>query len=375
MLHLRTFPPCLLIFLISHLQTALASTDLQVRSNLNTGPNGSTFLWLPQDEYSGSSFFDRWDFFTDDDPTHGIVKLRISYTTKEDAFATGLAFVRGDGTVIMQGDNTTQLNQGVPRRSVRISSKAQYNGGLFILDLDKAPWGCGIWPAFWTLGAGNWPYTGEVDIIEGVHDNEHNQVAFHTAPGCLLNPNATFTGTVVTRDGQNSTQCNGLINDNSGCAIVEWSRASYGPFFDSQGGGVFAMKWDDEGIAVWSFYRQAIPTDINQGSPDPSKWGPPVAALDPAGCDINQYFANHSIIFDITFCGDWAGNSYASTTCPGTCEQRLMDPNNFVVSLLFCMPLDYKLILTECDMDYQQPESVQEAVIDWDGYRQGLPEV
>jgi len=25
--------------------------------------------------------------------------------------------------------------------------------------------------------------TGEVDIIEGVHDNEHNQVTFHTAPG------------------------------------------------------------------------------------------------------------------------------------------------------------------------------------------------
>ena len=23
---------------------------------------------------------------------------------------------------------------------------------------------------------------GEVDIIEGVHDNEHNQVAYHTAP-------------------------------------------------------------------------------------------------------------------------------------------------------------------------------------------------
>jgi len=27
------------------------------------------------------------------------------------------------------------------------------------------------------------PKTGEVDIIEGVHDNEHNQVTFHTAPG------------------------------------------------------------------------------------------------------------------------------------------------------------------------------------------------
>lgn len=27
---------------------------------------------------------------------------------------------------------------------------------------------------------------GEVDIIEGVHDNEHNQVAFHTADGMYL---------------------------------------------------------------------------------------------------------------------------------------------------------------------------------------------
>jgi len=322
---LRTLPSCLIALLLSQLQSALARHDLDPRNNLNSNPDGSSFLWLPQDEYSGPSFFDRWDFFTGDDPTHGIV----NYTTKDDAFASGLAYVRDDGTVIMQGDNTTWLDKGVRRKSVRISSKAQYNGGLFILDLNKAPWGCGVWPAFWTVGAGQWPYTGEVDIIEGVHDNEHNQVAFHTGPGCLLNPNASFTGTVVTRNGQNNTECDGNINDNAGCAIVEWSRASYGPFFDSQGGGVFVMKWDELGIAIWSFYRQAIPNDITQGSPDPSKWGPPVASLDPGSCDLSQYFANHSIIFDITFCGDWAGNSYASTTCPGSCDERLMNPTNF----------------------------------------------
>lgn len=27
---------------------------------------------------------------------------------------------------------------------------------------------------------------GEIDIIEGVHDNEHNQVTWHTAPGMPL---------------------------------------------------------------------------------------------------------------------------------------------------------------------------------------------
>ena len=33
--------------------------------------------------------------------------------------------------------------------------------------------------------------------MEGVHDNEHNQVTWHTGPGCNLTPNDNFTGTVV----------------------------------------------------------------------------------------------------------------------------------------------------------------------------------
>lgn len=32
--------------------------SLKSRSNLNTNPNGSTFLWLPQDEYSGKTFYE-----------------------------------------------------------------------------------------------------------------------------------------------------------------------------------------------------------------------------------------------------------------------------------------------------------------------------
>ncbi|KIL70806.1 glycoside hydrolase family 16 protein [Amanita muscaria Koide BX008] len=299
------------------------------KRQLNTNPNGSTFLWLQQDEYSGQTFFDRWDFYDQSDPTNG----HVTFLNKSAAFSNGLAYVDPNGTVIMKGDDTTTLAQGVYRNSVRISSQAVYNTGLFILDLNRAPWGCGmlgVWPAFWTVGA-NWPNLGEIDIIEGVHDNEHNQVTWHTRDGCnLTTPTNYYTGSIVSPNAQNQSDCNALLNNNAGCAITEWSRASYGPYFDAQGGGVFAMKWDENGIAVWSFYRAAVPQDITDGIPDTANWGSPVAELWPQGCDPLQYFANHSIVFDITFCGDWAGNSYATSGCPGTCDERLMDPANFV---------------------------------------------
>jgi len=288
-------------------------------------PNGTTFLWLPEDEYSGSTFFDNFTFYTGPDPTHGTV----NFLNASDAFAASLAYVQDDGIVIMKGDNTTTLANGVNRNSVRVSSNKQYNTGLFILDINQAPWGCGVWPAFWTVGGGTWPLTGEIDIIEGVHDNEHNQVTWHTGPNCTLTPEANFTGTIVQTNGVNNTDCDGDLNENAGCGITEWSEASYGPFFDQSGGGVFAMKWDENGIAVYSFYRAAIPQDITAGSPNPDNWGSPVAALAPGGCDPITNFVNHSIIFDITFCGDWAGNSYATSGCPGTCPDQLMEPSNF----------------------------------------------
>lgn len=56
----------------------------------------------------------------------------------------------------------------------------------------------GTWPAFWALSAtATWPAGGEIDIIEGVHDNVHNQVTWHTNPGCNLTETGNFTGTPV----------------------------------------------------------------------------------------------------------------------------------------------------------------------------------
>ncbi|KAI9460851.1 concanavalin A-like lectin/glucanase domain-containing protein [Lactarius psammicola] len=317
-------PPTLLPQNAHHLRRD-TNSSLSNNNTTNTTSDSGSFVWILQDTYDASNFFESFSFFTGDDPTHGTV----NYVDNTTAFSHNLSYISWDGKVIMKGDDTNTLQSGQYRESVRVSSNKIYNTGLFILDINRAPWGCGVWPAFWTLGNGQWPTLGEIDIIEGVHDNEHNQVTWHTSAGCNLTPSSNFTGTPVQQNGQSYVDCEGS-GTLPGCGVIEWSQASYGPTFDAQGGGVFAMKWDQDGISVWNFYRVAVPEDIQEGFPNPATWPKPTATLEPAGCDPLQYFKNHSIIFDITFCGDWAGNSYATSGCPGTCPDRLMDPTNFV---------------------------------------------
>ena len=46
----------------------------------------------------------------------------------------------------------------------------------------KLPGGAGYWPAFWALGGGAWPDTGEIDIMENVGEKDWIGVALH-GPG------------------------------------------------------------------------------------------------------------------------------------------------------------------------------------------------
>ncbi len=46
----------------------------------------------------------------------------------------------------------------------------------------KLPKGSGFWPAFWALGGGDWPATGEIDIMEYVGETDWTGVALH-GPG------------------------------------------------------------------------------------------------------------------------------------------------------------------------------------------------
>ncbi|KAK6405813.1 hypothetical protein LTR95_018726 [Oleoguttula sp. CCFEE 5521] len=260
---------------------------------------------LEDDYLADGNFFDQFSFFTAGDPTHGFV----DYIDQSSASDGGLINVTS--TSVYMGVDYTNVATSAGRQSVRITSNKSYNSGLVILDLEHMPGGiCGTWPAFWMVGP-DWPSNGEIDIIEGVNDQTVNDMTLHTGPGCTISDNGGFSGEITTdkcdvnAEGQST---------NAGCQIKTDDTNTYGSGFNANKGGVYATEWTDSAISIFFFPRGSMPSDISSGSPDPSGWGKPLARFQ-GGCDISSTFKEQQIVFDTTFCGDWAGNTWSSSSC------------------------------------------------------------
>jgi hypothetical protein len=274
--------------------------------------------------YDASNFFDAFEFFQGEDPTHGFVE----YVDANTAAAEGLAGYFSDGSVFMTVDTKTQFPEH-GRRSVRLTSRDSFNHGLVIADIPHLPQGMGAWPAFWTTDHDNWPNNGEIDIIEGVNNAETNQVTLHTSGGCMINNDGTLEGTYL----KNGDCAAG--NSFEGCGQATQSNQNFGAGFNAEGGGVYVTEWLSDHIAVWFFPRSGIPQDITDGNPDPASWGPPLAKFNGNnGCNIDDHFKNHRLIFNITFCGDWAGQVWSSdpeaSSLGGSCADYVAaNPGDF----------------------------------------------
>ncbi|KAI0294823.1 glycoside hydrolase family 16 protein [Russula brevipes] len=305
---------------------------------------------------SGNTFFSGWNFFTGSDPTNGIVQFLDQATAQ----SNNLTSINGAGNAIMRVDTTPQVTGN--RNSVRIQTQFSFTGGLVIMDSVHMPTGCGTWGAFWTNGP-TWPTTGEIDIVEGVNDYTNNQATVHTGTGCQL-PSTNVTALGISGSIVGGTNCAALATGNQGCGVRASQTNSFGAPFNKNGGGVYAMRWDDSGVAIWFFDRQNIPSDITASAPVPENWGSPSAMWPASTCNPFQFFQNHGVIFDTTLCGDWAGSAWTGTGVPGqeqscaqrtgvaTCEQYVRQNGAALAeactSSLFFLPLAPLLVTMRC---------------------------
>ncbi|KAF1945093.1 mixed-linked glucanase precursor [Clathrospora elynae] len=256
------------------------------------------------DTYDASNWMAKFDVQNISDPTHGFV----NYVNAEEAQQSGLIGTQNN-QVYMGVDAKSQLNpNGTGRKSVRVQSKTAYNQALVIADFAHVPGSaCGTWPAFWMVGP-NWPTQGEIDIYEGVHLNTYNQITLHTSPDFV--PSVGPGGETGSRLA--GADC-GADGGFAGCGVLSNSATSFGTAFNANGGGVYATLWTSSGIKIWYFAARDIPADIRSETPDPDSWGMPAANF--GGCNFNANFRDLNLLFDITFCGDWAGNTWGSTSC------------------------------------------------------------
>jgi len=265
------------------------------------------------DTFQGTDFFNDFTYETAADPTHGLVE----YVSLQTAQSLGLATVSGNN-FILRADDTTVLTNGAGRKSVRIQSNKQWDNHVSIFNVEHMPQGCGTWPAIWELGD-NWPNGGEVDIVEGVNDVAPNSVTLHTSADCTMPATRSMTGKSL------STDCDANDNGNAGCGVGITDANSYGPGFNANGGGFYAMERTADFVKVWFWARNdaSVPAEVSSGSGsiDTDNWGTPDAFFPNTSCDIDSHFGPANIIINLTFCGDWAGSAsvYSSSGCPSTC--------------------------------------------------------
>ncbi|EPQ56970.1 hypothetical protein GLOTRDRAFT_73437 [Gloeophyllum trabeum ATCC 11539] len=271
--------------------------------------------------YVGRDFLDGWTWETADDPTHG----RVNYVDMHTALSQNLTYASSTKFVMRADDFSVVPPNQRGRSSVRISSNRAFDESLIVLDLAHMPEGCSTWPAFWTLSQkGPWPHGGEIDIVEGVNLGTQNLASLHTTPDCNMPQQRLQSGQTT------STVCDASVNYNQGCGVSFSKPASFGRPFNQQGGGYFAMaRTKADGVRVWFWARgdrntpQAIsnPDALSVPALSRRRWGAPEAAFPTAAdkCGYETHFDAHRMVFDLTFCGDWAGSAWPATCGPLNC--------------------------------------------------------
>ncbi|GMI48331.1 hypothetical protein TrCOL_g8825 [Triparma columacea] len=257
------------------------------------------------------------------------------------------------------GSSATKVG---PRHSIRLEGLTRFQRGLFLLDLNHMPSGCGTWPAFWLVNDDPfaWPYDGEIDIVEGVNLQDVAKTALHTDKHCDMSRVPigrydgefdTATGIPDKNTGVPSTETNYATNCfvydskqwvNQGCVMVSTEKDTLGEGLNERGGAIYALEWDPSSrhIRSWVFPKdRPLPLNLeaaleNSGEgdvlPDPEQWPLPYGyfPIGPGTDCALTHFKHMRLVFNLAFCGSVSGTRFKQD-CPAlasnfdTCEDYI----------------------------------------------------
>jgi beta-glucanase (GH16 family) len=143
--------------------------------------------------------------------------------------------------------------------------------------------GLGYWPAFWLLGPGTWPGTGEIDVLEDVNALSEHSGALHCGNLTARNPNGT-TGPC--------DEFTGLSSGLMPCAGCQAGYHDYSVIVDRRNAAAQQITWYLDGHRFFSLSERQVGT---------AAW---TAAVD----------HGYSIIFDLAIGGTYPNGRCGCTT-------------------------------------------------------------
>jgi len=161
----------------------LALAPLAVRPSIQA-PTETTLFF---DEFSGPTLDrSRWNVVV---TGRTVNNEQQAYIDSPDVFTflSGDAEGASNGALVIRPRYRAGFTTPQGRRFDFVSGRAETSGrfefthGIASARI-KLTVGAGLWPAFWLLGGGPWPATGEIDIMEHVGEPDWTSVAIH-GPG------------------------------------------------------------------------------------------------------------------------------------------------------------------------------------------------
>jgi len=268
----------------------------------------------------GMSFFDNWNFEWED-VNHGAAE----YLLYPEAKSAGVVEEYDNHAILRAGKASPKYQW--KRQSAKITTKKTWKYFLMAMKFTHVPYGCGVWPALFTLAPGAaWPAGGEVDILEYVNDGP-SQSSFHTGEQCTLNQKATNVYGYEKDYNRMDYNCYTHYPKLLGCAPNKWVRSGQAW---ANSPGVVAMEWTEDALKLFFIPEGSIPADLNSDAPRPDQWEQWLFSYYPfkeSGCSADVMQAQQ-IIMQIGFCGDWASKVWGdSGSCKGVVQGcRSVDP-------------------------------------------------